>query len=562
MEAAGLEADIKADQQSGRKPDPDTVQDYRRVSAVLEKVEFLTNFEDDWVYDRQGVDARYGPSNPAPWAEKVLFRGIPHIVLTSATVTPRSATFLGVSEDDIAVLSYPSAFPVEHRPVYMIPVARMHHRMTDAEMDVWLSRIDYIISTRQDRKGIIHTTSYQRAAWVLERSRFAHIMVSHDQRSTRSAVERFKRMPAPAVLVSPSVTTGHDFPGDDCRYIVISKVPFPSVKDKFVKARQKLDADYPAYMAMQTLVQSAGRGVRSADDRCECVSPETPILTEDLRWVEAHTLRVGDEILGFDEQGGTRERRRSTRPARVEKALTRTMNRVRVRTARGDLICTPNHMWLVFSDDAARMSTWKRSDKLKPGDILSRYFEPWTDTPGYEEGWLGGMMDGEGCLVIGVGHRNPRVNSICISQNPGPVLDRVKSYLGRHGFEYNESVPRKCHVIRVGGGFPEHMRLLGLCRPTRLLEKLRAEGAMYTREMRVTDHVEVLGVDVIHRGPITSLQTDTKTYVADGYGAHNTFIIDSQAMWFLRKYRRFAPRWFTDSIQYPSQIPGPPPLKD
>ena len=269
QQAHKLEQGIRAAQREGRRPSRDDVHEYRQLSQVIEKLEMLGRFDNDWIYDKVGNEYRYGPSNPAPWAESLLFRGIENIVLTSATVTQRTAEFLGVNADSMDVIAYPSTFPARRRPVYIIPAAQMRHRISEAELDVWLSRIDYIIGKRLDRKGIIHTTSYDRAQWIMARSKHAAHMMSHDSRTTRSTIERFRRADAPAILVSPSVTTGYDFPGDDCRYTIICKVPFPSVKDKFVAARKKLDGDYPSYVAAQTLVQSAGRAVRSGNDWAE-----------------------------------------------------------------------------------------------------------------------------------------------------------------------------------------------------------------------------------------------------------------------------------------------------
>jgi hypothetical protein len=40
-------------------------------------------------------------------------------------------------------------------------------------------------------------------------------------------VATFKRRKAPAFLVSPSMTTGWDFPYDQCRWQIIAKVPIP-----------------------------------------------------------------------------------------------------------------------------------------------------------------------------------------------------------------------------------------------------------------------------------------------------------------------------------------------
>jgi len=49
-----------------------------------------------------------------------------------------------------------------------------------------------------------------------------------------------------------------------------------------------------------------------------CVAPETSILCSDLRWTTAGQVRVGDELLGFDESNGPPQEgtvRRADRPA-------------------------------------------------------------------------------------------------------------------------------------------------------------------------------------------------------------------------------------------------------
>ena len=93
------------------------------------------------------------------------------------------------------------------------------------------------------------------------------------------AVKNFKNAPSPAVMVSPSLVAGWDFPAEDCRYIIIGKVPYPDIRAPVLKARQKLDKDWAAYQAMMTLVQSSGRGVRAATDWCE-----TLVIDDDWVW--------------------------------------------------------------------------------------------------------------------------------------------------------------------------------------------------------------------------------------------------------------------------------------
>jgi Rad3-related DNA helicase len=176
---------------------------------------------------------------------------------------------LGIAQDEVEIEDCPSSFPVENRRVTHIPTVRLNHRSTEAEIGLWVTRIDQIIGRRLDRKGIIHTVSYDRARSIMERSACRDLMITHRSGGVAHAVSQFKRTRAPSILVSPSVTTGVDFPGDQCRYQIVAKIPFPDGRDPLVKARTEADPEYGLYLAMQAVIQASGRGCRSVDDFCE-----------------------------------------------------------------------------------------------------------------------------------------------------------------------------------------------------------------------------------------------------------------------------------------------------
>lgn len=189
-------------------------------------------------------------------------------MLMSAILSHKTADSIGVpSGDDRAWLEVGSYFPPQNTPIYHIPTARINYRTDDYGTTIWQTRIDQIIQRRLDRKGIVFTVSYERAKYLLQRSRFKDIMLTHSTGDVTQVVNKFKQMSAPAVLVSPSVTTGWDFPGLD--YIIVGKIPYPDTKDIVLQMRHADDPDWSSYLAMDTLVQECGRGTRSAKDKCE-----------------------------------------------------------------------------------------------------------------------------------------------------------------------------------------------------------------------------------------------------------------------------------------------------
>jgi ATP-dependent DNA helicase DinG len=266
----GITAEIKAARDDDEPLPSGIIDEARHLQRLVNQLALIMTVDDTWViYQKTAHSWTFTPAWPARFAEEKLFLGIKKIVLTSATVRRKTAELLGIDTNDLAVLEYPSTFPKARRPVYQIPTARMRRGMSDRELEMWASKMDNIIRPRLDRKGIIHTVSYARSEYIYRHSDYAQHMIIHSSMGTRQAIERFKASQPPAILVSPSLSTGYDFPYQECEYIIVSKIPFATTTDPVLKARQEQDEEYGLYLAMQNLVQMAGRGMRSADDQCE-----------------------------------------------------------------------------------------------------------------------------------------------------------------------------------------------------------------------------------------------------------------------------------------------------
>jgi Rad3-related DNA helicase len=225
----------------------------------------------DWIIEETKDGAAFQPVWASGYSEDFLFAHTPKIVLISATVTRKDADYLGIKKDDLTYLEYPSPFPRENRPVWLVPTVSVSRNISTGEERIWMRRIDEIIqkeAIERNQKGIIHAVSYERTKAIVARSRYCSIMMTHDRRSMRDTVETFRRAAPPVVLVSPSVSTGFDFPYDAARFQIIAKVPFIDSRPAVIQARHKADKRYLDYVAMVALIQMAGRGVRAADDHC------------------------------------------------------------------------------------------------------------------------------------------------------------------------------------------------------------------------------------------------------------------------------------------------------
>jgi Rad3-related DNA helicase len=211
-----------------------------RVLFLQQKLALLTKiWTSNWVVEHKGTSISWDIIWPASLAQSYLFRNVKKVVMTSATVTKADAVMMGIKPDEMEYTEYPSTFPVANRRVYIIPTVRMDRFITEAGMNAWAN-----INTRLGWKGIIHTASYDRASRICNFSRFKDFMVTHKTASAAGVIDKFKHADPPNILVSPSVSTGYDFPNDEARWQIIGKVPFPDGRPLVMKARSTVNPDY------------------------------------------------------------------------------------------------------------------------------------------------------------------------------------------------------------------------------------------------------------------------------------------------------------------------------
>lgn len=237
----------------------------------VDPVSWVPGQSTDWIIEEDRKEATFQPIWASAYAERYLFAGVKKVVLVSATVTKRDARYLGLKEGDYSYQEFPSPFKPENRPLYIVPSAKVSRHMSTGERRTWMNRIDSIIDKEcieLKGKGIIHARSYERAKMIYAASKFKHLLMIHDSRSTRDTVARFKESKEPCVLISPAVSTGYDFPMDQCRFQIIAKIPFIDTRPKVVQARHRADRGYTDYEALVELIQMVGRGVRSSQDSC------------------------------------------------------------------------------------------------------------------------------------------------------------------------------------------------------------------------------------------------------------------------------------------------------
>jgi Rad3-related DNA helicase len=257
----------------------------RQLRDLARRLARLSLLQDNksWVFERTRKGWRWDPIWPAPFAERYLYRNTPKVIFVSASIREKTMELMGVKKGEYGFHEYPSTFPKSRRPVYVYrstPPLRWTHKSPPEVVKAILRLSDRVLDKRHDRKGIIHSVSYDRKNLVLGNSTHRTRYIHHkDSTSAAEAIRLYREHQEPKVLLSPSVTTGLDFPYTECEFQIIPKVPFPDSRSAILRARAKADKEYPMYLAAQETMQATGRGMRAEDDQCE-----TFILDESFFW--------------------------------------------------------------------------------------------------------------------------------------------------------------------------------------------------------------------------------------------------------------------------------------
>ncbi|MCI0526373.1 MAG: hypothetical protein L0Y56_02825, partial [Nitrospira sp.] len=291
-----------------------------------------------------------------------------------------------------------------------------------------------------------------------------------------------------------------------------------------------------------------------------CVGATSRILTGDLRWVEAQSLKAGDVLLAFDEEKKGNYRSRRYRESMVVGARTLPISAMKVHLSDGSVLTTtPNHPWIAEHYPSGGEWVWRETQHLVPGTSVLKAMQPWETLGTRDAGWLAGLFDGEGYIS-----KNPtlgKASFFCgIAQNPGKVFEHIKASLTTLGFQFGfgqNHKDRPCQQLHIKGGRAEQLRFLGSIRPERLLAKVTT--GMLGEVQRCQD-VKVVKVVPAGKQEITLLETTSRTYFAEGFAMHNSLT-------FFEVFKKEDGEWrpgkeANEVLAYPAQSTGAAMLRE
>ena len=237
-----------------------------KMIVFLNKV---TEKPNNWVFEKQDGYLVVKPVNVGDILNELVWSRGKYRIASSGTIIDKEmfCKTTGLNPKETFIIKVGSIFPVERRPVYYYPVAKMTKEERVNGYDKLVDVVGEIVR-RFRYRTIIHAHSYEIAREIAKRISVDGVRVAvHDEKNRKRVFRRFIEGEID-VLISVGFNRGVDLKDDLCRVNVILKVPFPDVSDIRVRELwvKRKSWNWARYQAIKNLVQAYGRTTRSEDD--------------------------------------------------------------------------------------------------------------------------------------------------------------------------------------------------------------------------------------------------------------------------------------------------------
>lgn len=260
------------------------------VLDKLRRIRLAGRNPDNWVITRT-QDGRNTWKFQVIWAGlyagRLLWPNAQKVIFISATLVPKTLALNGVPLDQVEFINCPRVFDYARCPVTHVDSVSHGQGMKSWDRDLWMTMIDQYLHPRfqMGRSGIIIVPSYEQARDIMkgvDPDLRGRLILGESGKTERKVAEYRKRAlkGEGVAMISPAIGTGWNFPHDECRFIVVGRIPWPYTQDAAYKERLERDKRYGNYKAIQGVEQWVGRGMREENDWCESV-----VLDNRMKWL-------------------------------------------------------------------------------------------------------------------------------------------------------------------------------------------------------------------------------------------------------------------------------------
>jgi Rad3-related DNA helicase len=161
-----------------------------------------------------------------------------------------------------------STFNFENSPIYLYTKRKMSFSQKEQTLPWIYETVNKVLELHSEESGIIHSASYDITNKIYDNLKPEHrkrVLIYQDSEEKKEILADFHKNKN-MVLMGPSLLEGLDLHEDKSRFQIFAKVPYPNMKDRFVKAKIDVDPGWYNWKSIIAILQGVGRSVRSQDD--------------------------------------------------------------------------------------------------------------------------------------------------------------------------------------------------------------------------------------------------------------------------------------------------------
>lgn len=207
---------------------------------------------------------------------KALLNKASHRIMLSATVGNIEAfkDDIGIkylTKKDTSFTRVPSIFDFTKSPIIIYDQYKLNY-YNKPKLFPKIKELTYKICKQfAEQKGIIQTTSYTDALDIYN-SAPADIkkrLSVYSNSTEKEEILKKHLSKKNSILLGPTLNEGLDLPDDLCRFIIITKIPYPQLTSEFIKKKLELFKGWYQSITSLKVIQTIGRGVRNEKDYCQ-----------------------------------------------------------------------------------------------------------------------------------------------------------------------------------------------------------------------------------------------------------------------------------------------------
>lgn len=177
-------------------------------------------------------------------------------------------TFGENAKSQVHYLSIPSNFNFDYSPIYIDLENKLNYSNKKTSIIPISRKIDLIMNYHYSENGLIQTGSYENAKNIfklLSKENQKRALVYKNSAEKNKYIKLISKG-SNYVIIGPSLNEGIDLPGELCTFIIIAKVPYLSMGDKYVTSKMRIFKKWYNDAAATNIIQGIGRGNRYKDD--------------------------------------------------------------------------------------------------------------------------------------------------------------------------------------------------------------------------------------------------------------------------------------------------------